>query len=365
MDYQRRIDAARASMAERGMDLLVVGHPANRQYLSGFAWNDESPSASAGWIVLTPDSGYFLTTTLYYDGIRDSLKHLEPVKAAGGITRSLLDLLKGDSARTIGFEGGWFNYLLYDEITKGLRPDQSLIAVDGLVEQLREIKDADELAVIREATEITDRAYTEIVAQIHPGQTEREIAWALERRMRELGAEGMAFGPSVAAGVHTAVPHHEGSDYRVKRGDPIWIDLGARVRGYDADLTRSFSLETASPDYLRMYDVVLRSQELALRGIKAGITGRKADALSRDLLAAEGFGDDFTHSLGHGVGLMIHEAPRLSRLSDDVLASGMVTSVEPGLYQVAWGGIRIEDLILVEESGNVVLSAAPKQPVVG
>jgi len=364
MDYLSRLAAIRSLMAERGFDVLLVSQPNNRRYLTGFPAHEASAGESAGWLVLTPSVGYFLTTFLYYDAVAGVLHDVTPVKAQRRLIDSLGDLLKSVPGATIGFESSWVTYDVYTELAKNVDSSRTLKSSDGLVELLREVKDNEELQIIQRAIELTDRVYTEVIGQLRPGQTEKEIAWKLERGLREGGAEGMAFGPSVAFGANSAVPHHEPTDYRLVVGDPVWIDMGALLDGYCADLTRSFAFAEASAEYQRIYDVVLRAQQAAIDGVQAGVAGKKIDALARDVIAAAGYGDDFGHATGHGIGLAIHEAPRLGSTIDTPLQAGQVVTVEPGIYRVGWGGIRIEDVVWVRQSGIEVLSSAPKQLVV-
>jgi Xaa-Pro aminopeptidase len=362
--FAARLDAARSVMAERGLDVLLVGEPANRRYLSGFAGHDDSAQASSGWVVLTPTHGYFLTTFNYFAGVEQTVRHLEPVQAKPRMLDALVELLRQTPGATIGFEGGWVSFDLYDRLRKDLPAARRLESVGELVEELRAVKDEAEIAALRRAIAATDRAYVDVIAGLRPGQTEREVAWAIEKRLRELGAEGMAFGPSVAAGPHAAVPHHEPTDDAIKAGEPVWIDLGALLDGYCGDLTRSFCLESAPPDYLATYELVQRAQEAALRGLRAGLTGQEADALARDVIATAGRGDEFGHGLGHGIGLAIHERPRVGREVEERLRPGTIVTVEPGVYRPGWGGVRIEDVVLVGETGVEVLSKAPKTPVI-
>ena len=364
MHYDRRVDAARALLAERGIDLLLVGQPANREYLSGFRNDDAAAAASAAWIVLGARSAHFVTSFLYYEAVASTLRHLEPVKAEPRPLDGTIELLKKLPGATIGFEGSWVNYSVYQKLVEALGDGRVLKPVDGLVEELRQIKDVDELRVLRRAIALTDRAYASVVAQLRPGQTEREVAWALERSMREAGAEGMAFGPDVAAGANAAVPHHRPTDHPLGVGEPVWIDLGARLDGYCADLTRSFCLGTATPDYLDAYHLVLRTQQDTLAHLRAGLSGKDVDARAREVIAAAGRGEEFGHGLGHGVGLNIHEAPSLGKTSEDTLREGMVVTVEPGVYRAGWGGVRIEDVVLIGKDGVEVLSQATKQPVI-
>jgi Xaa-Pro aminopeptidase len=362
--FRERTDAARGLLAERGLDAIVIGQPANREYLSGFSWHDETSSASVGWIVLTETAG-FLLTNFNHAAAADSIGHLEVSCADGRLIDALLELVGKLPGRRIGFEGEWISVTTFEYLQGKLAPNRALVAVDGLIERLRESKDADEIVRMRKSIAITDEAYTDIVNQVRPGQTEREIAWMLERSLREGGADSMAFGPSVAAGANAAIPHHESTDYVVQTGDPVWIDLGARRDGYCADLTRSFCLGHASADYVGRWNLVLEAEVTALSRLREGLTGKQVDAAARDVFAAAGRAAEFGHGLGHGLGMSIHEAPRVSWLSDDVMRSGMVVTIEPGLYLSGWGGIRIEDVALVRPDGCLVLSAAPKTPVIG
>ncbi len=365
MNYQARIDAARALMAERDVDVLLVGQPANRQYLSGFANDDPVASSNAGWIVLTPSAGYFVTSFNYYEGVAVTMRHLEPIRAETRPLQGMIDLLKKVPGSTVGFEGSWVTYSVYQTLVEEVGRERTLQAVDGLIEQLRAIKDAEELQTLRRAIALTDRVYADVVRQLRAGQTEKEVAWALERGLREGGAEAMAFGPTVAAGPHSAVPHHETSNYQLRSGEPIWIDMGAQLDGYCADLTRSFCLGSATPEFLEAYHLVHQAQQKAIAGIRAGLSGKEADRLARDVIEAAGRGEEFGHSLGHGIGLDIHEAPSMGRTAEETLRAGMVVTVEPGVYRAGWGGVRIEDVVLVKTDGVDVLSMAEKQPVIG
>lgn len=363
MNYRRRLEATRERMAEHGLNALLIGQPANRAYLSGFAGHDDSAARSAGWVVLSQSGGYFLTGFNHFEAVQRTMRDLEPLRADGRITAALIDLLKKLGGRRVGFESSWVTVDLYQALREGLDAEQELQPLEGFVEGLREVKDAEERAILGRAIALTDRAFEEISGQLRPGQTEREVAWAIERRLRELGAQGMAFGPVVAAGLNAAVPHHEPGDDAIRPGEPIWIDLGARVDGYCGDLTRSFCLEHATPEYLETWNRVLAAERAALRGIRPGMTGREVDALARDVLEAPESEYAFGHGLGHGVGLQIHEGPWLLPTIDAAVPEGSVVTIEPGLYRPGWGGIRLEDSVQVTNQGAVVLSKAPKWPV--
>ncbi len=364
MNYGSRLDQARQLMAEQGLGILLVGQPANRRYLTGFSWNDDSSQSSSGWVVLTPTDGFFVTNFLHFEAVETGVRHLEAVKAQSRILDALVGLLEARPSSRIGFEGGWVSYSLFEEWNTRLGSRHSFVAVDGLVEKLRVTKDRDEISILRRASAMTDDAFVAVTSALRIGQTEREIAWALERSLRERGADGMAFGPSVAAGPHAAIPHHEPTDYAVKAGDPIWIDMGAQVDGYCGDLTRSFCLDEASDQFLATWNLVLAAQQAALTKLRSNQTGKEADEIARNVFESAGRAAEFGHSLGHGVGLMIHEAPRLAATSTDVLQPGMIVTVEPGLYVPGWGGVRIEDVALIESDNISILSHAPKQPII-
>ncbi|HLZ07584.1 MAG TPA: Xaa-Pro peptidase family protein [Chloroflexota bacterium] len=362
--YRRRTDAARDVLGRSGLDAIVIGQPANREYLSGFSWHDETSSASVGWIVLTESSG-FLLTNFNHAAAAESSGHLEVSCGPGRLIDALVDLLGKLPGRRIGFESEWISVSTFECLQKAIAPARELVAVDGLIEKLRETKDSEETARVRKSAAITDEAYCDVAKQLRPGQSEREIAWMFERSLRDHGADGMAFGPSVAAGTHAAVPHHESTDYVIQPGDPVWVDLGARCDGYCADLTRSFCLGRVSTEYVDRWNLVLSAETAALDALRECLTGKQIDAVARDLIASAGLAAEFGHGLGHGLGMMIHEAPRLSWLSDDVMRSGMVVTIEPGVYFSGWGGIRIEDVALVQPDGCLILSSAPKTPLLG
>jgi Xaa-Pro aminopeptidase len=234
------------------------------------------------------------------------------------------------------------------------------VPLNETVEPLRAVKSAEELQLIRRAAAITDSVAAQIPALIRPGMTERELSWELEKRLRESGANGTAFPIIVASGPNAALPHHASGDRMLQRGDALIVDMGAAVSGYMSDLTRSFFLgETPDAQYAAVYDAVQEAQRRALAGMRAGMTGRAVDALARDRLVEAGYGDHFGHGLGHSLGLEIHEQPRLSRLNEKPLPAGVVLTVEPGVYLPGWGGVRLEDLVLLTEAGVEVLSACP------
>jgi Xaa-Pro aminopeptidase len=231
---------------------------------------------------------------------------------------------------------------------------------------LRQVKSAEELAIIQSAARITDLAMEQVPALVRLGMTESELAWLLEKTMREAGADAMAFDIIVASGPNAALPHHHPGARTLQIGDALIVDMGAAVNGYKSDLTRSFFLgATPSEAYWAIYTTVLAAQTATIDHLRAGMTGKEGDALARDVIVEAGYGDRFGHGLGHGLGLDIHEEPRLSRIRDkELIPDGSVVTVEPGIYIPDFGGVRIEDLMLVSDSGATLLSHAAKTPLI-
>ncbi len=232
------------------------------------------------------------------------------------------------------------------------------LPLEEVGEELREVKVPVELAAIRRALNLTETVFQQVAELLTPGMTEAETAWEIERRLREGGSEGVAFEPIVAGGPNSAMPHHRPGDYILQPGEPIIIDMGARVDGYCADLTRTLVLGEADEQFRKIYRLVRQAQEMAERELKAGMDSLAGDALARDVIAAAGYGEAFGHSLGHGVGLAVHESPSLSPSAErkSILKADSVMTVEPGIYLTGWGGVRLEDMVRLTDEGAEVLN---------
>lgn len=360
--YADRIARLREKLEEHSLDALLVTRQESRRYLVGHRATDTSPLSSAGWLLISRENAILFTDFIEYEAASQQVKGAEVRKVPSSVRDAAAEALL--SYQRIGFEDNHLVFSHYSDLCQKLADSTEMIPAAQLVEQLRVVKDEGEIALIRRAAQLTDAALNAAVAWMRPGVTENQVAWRIECYIRENGGEGMGFVPIVAAGPNSAMPHARSSDRPLREGEPIVIDIGARVDAYGADLTRSFCLGQADDRYLELYNLVGRAQQAALSGIRAGMTGREADALARDILAAAGYGEAFGHSLGHGVGLMVHEAPRMAQTSTDILQEGTVVSVEPGIYLPGWGGIRTEDLVVVRQDGVEVLSQAPKNPVI-
>jgi Xaa-Pro aminopeptidase len=228
------------------------------------------------------------------------------------------------------------------------------------VDDLRAVKEPAELALIEKAVDIADTALGRIAPAMEPGMTEKYIAWEIEKAMRELGAEAIAFDIIVGAGPNGALPHHKADDTVIRPGDTVVIDMGATYEGYRSDLTRTFAVGEPDDSYQGVYDTVLGAQTAAEEAVRPGMKGQELDAVARDFIAEAGYGEYFGHSLGHGVGLAVHERPRVAPASQDVLEGGMVFTIEPGIYLPGWGGVRIEDIVTLENGRARVLTRSSK-----
>ena len=265
----------------------------------------------------------------------------------------------------VGFESQHMTVHNYQQVTEAVRSgcdgkQPSLKATAGIVDGLRTVKDTDELALLQRAIDVADGAMEAVRPTIQPGDTELQIAWRLEQTMRELGADGPSFDTIVAAGPNGAMPHHRPSDQPIAAGEPIVIDMGARVNGYCSDITRTICLGRPDDTFQRVYDIVLGAQLTAMNTVMPGMTGGEADGLSRGVISEAGYGESFGHSLGHGIGLAVHEYPRVGPNASNVLEEGMVFTIEPGIYLSGWGGVRIEDDVVLEAGGARPLSKASK-----
>jgi Xaa-Pro aminopeptidase len=348
----------RQKMIEMELDAVLITNPINRRYLSGF-------TGSAGTLMITQERALLATDFRYYERVDREAPGFELVKLATTFSDQLPTLIDEVGCHRLGFEGMHVTYLLYEELQRAVAEKAELVATSDLVEALRLIKNQGERAKLRRAAKLTDAAYTHIAQFMQPGMTERELAWELERFMRRNGAENVAFPIIVGSGPNGAMPHATPSDRPIEVGDPVVMDFGALVDGYHADLTRTVVLGKASERYLEVYQLVFQAQQAALEGIRASITGQEADALARNVIKQAEFGPFFGHSLGHGVGLDIHEGPWLSHQprGKNMLEPGMVVTVEPGIYLSGEFGVRIEDLVIVHQDGVELLSGAAKQPV--
>ena len=357
MSVSRRVARLRSEMETLEIDGFLVSAPANRRYLSGF-------SGSAGHLLITESDAVLATDFRYVEQAKAESPDYRVHRTRGG-TGWMPDLLAELGIGVLGIEADHMTVASHSALTAAL--DESDNAADvfieetkGVVEGVRAVKDAAELALIEKAVEIADRAMATVAARIEPGMTEGQIAWDLEVEMRGMGAEGPAFDIIVGAGPNGALPHHRADDTVVRRGDAVVIDMGANYEGYNSDLTRTFYVGEPDDEFMEIYSIVLQAQETAIREVRPGMTGKEVDEIARKVIESAGYGEEFGHGLGHGVGLAVHERPMAVPTSEDVIEDGMVFTVEPGIYIPGWGGVRIEDIVAMEDGRARILTGSPK-----
>lgn len=339
----RRLEALSASLDAP----LLVTNLTNVLYLTGF---DSSNAA----LFVEPGGHATLYTDFRYIELAREIEGVEAELTKRAVMADVGARLKG----AVQFEADVLPYLEWERLASG---GADLVPTHGIVDGLRAIKDEEEVATMQRAARIADRGLEALTAETWVGRSERDIAWRLHELVHAHGAHDLAFESIVASGPNGAHPHGRPTDRIVEKGTLVTVDWGVEVDGYNSDCTRTFSTGGTLPDRLReAYDVCLAAQLRAVSGIRAGLTGVEADALAREPIAAAGFGENFGHGLGHGIGMMVHEAPRLSTESTDTLQPGHAVTIEPGIYLSGLGGVRIEDLAIVRESGVDLLTSFPK-----
>jgi len=354
-----RLSALRQKMAEQKLDAMLVTQAENRRYLSGF-------TGSAGYLFITATQAHLATDSRYWEQVGQQAADFALAKIEAGKSNQLFaDLVRAAGATRVGYEAGDLTVATYRELQKALRPDRAraiarLVPTKGLVEGLRAIKDASELALIEQAVALGDAAFAYGVQRLQPGMTEKQAAWEIERYLREHGAEGVAFELIVASGPNGAMPHARPSERLIQAGEPIVIDMGCRVHGYNSDLTRTIVLGEPGEKFRQVYAIVLQAQLAAEAALRAGPKGKEIDAVARQIIVEAGYGDYFGHGLGHGVGLAVHEEPGLGKLGEKPLQPNMVCTIEPGIYLPGEFGVRIEDMAVVTADGCRVLTKAQK-----
>jgi Xaa-Pro aminopeptidase len=363
--YAGRVEALRAKLEQEKLDAFLVSHFANRRFLSGYSANDLPPSETAGFLLITPNSAYLITNFLYAEAAREEAGpvgyEIVVLQPNQGYSQAVAKLVKEHGLKQVGFESIALVFEYFANITQALENAATLVATRGFVEELRLLKDEEELQLMRRAIAISDRAFDETLPLIRAGVTEKYIAWEIERRVREFGGEALAFETIVASGPNGATPHAVPGQRQLQEGEPLIIDMGARYRGYNSDMTRTVCVGEPTARFKEIYNIVLEAQLRSSEAIRPGLTGQQADAVARDIISGYGYGDNFGHALGHGIGLAVHEPPSLRANSQITLAPNMVHSIEPGIYLAGWGGVRIEDLVLVKPDGYENLTGAIKQ----
>jgi Xaa-Pro aminopeptidase len=359
-----RLTRLRQAMQDAACPALLVSQPESRRYLSGYGAKDLPPRDSAGYLLITDDQQFLLTDPRTEEQAAVEAPHFTR-RIAGPSVRMrdvLRDLVAELKLTRVGFEAGHLPYAFWQSFSEALEGVATLEPGPSIVDRIRMVKDPDELETMRASIALNDAAFGHLARGLAAGQTEAELAWELERFVRTHGGEGLAFDPITVGGPNTAVPHAVPSDRAIRGDELVLFDIGARVRGYCSDMTRTLCVESVAPELHDIWHVVLEAQLAARDAVQPGMTGADVDAVARGVIERAGYGESFIHGLGHGIGLEVHEPPWItSTRGDDVLTPGMVFSIEPGVYLPGLGGVRIEDLVLLTEHGAEVLSASPKK----
>jgi len=354
MSLKNRLQKLRQRLAEKEIEAMFISQPENRYYLSGF-------DGSSGFLLITPQNKILATDFRYLEQAKRQAPDYEIVQVTGDTLDWFPGVVADLKLRRLGFEAGHITFAMHQQLTDILKQSQlRLVPVDGLVESLRAIKEPEEIELITKAVEVTDNAFEYIEDRTHIGMSEKEVAWEIEKFLHEKGSQTIPFDIIVASGGNSALPHAKPSPRAIHYGEPVVIDIGARVGGYSSNLSRTICLGKPDDTFNKVYDTVLGAQLAAIATIMEGMTGDQGDSFARTIIAYAGYGEAFGHGLGHGIGLASHELPRLGPKSTELLTSGMVFTIEPGIYLTGWGGVRIEDVVVMEEGRIRVISKARK-----
>jgi len=360
--FDRRVAALRRTLtgsSQGGADTAWIIQPENRRYLSGFKAGDCQLNESSGSLLIHQTRSVLVTDSRYTLEARNEAPDFEIHAVAQGVVESSPALLVEMGTANLGFEEDHLTWGLHRQLTKkleALSPPVRLVPLNGVVEEMREVKEAQEIEILEKSAEAISSILDEVILGLKPGVTEKEVAWQIEGLARECGAESVAFPPIVASGPHSALPHALPTDRALRSKEPILIDIGVRLDGYCSDITRTVFLGGAEKDFRKIYRTVREAQLAAIREIRSGVESTHPDAVARQIISEAGFGECFGHGLGHGVGLATHERPRLGPQKPARLKKGMVVTVEPGIYIPGKGGVRLEEMVVIEDAGSRILT---------
>ncbi|WP_085991928.1 M24 family metallopeptidase [Oceanobacillus senegalensis] len=347
-----KLSKLRQALEKNALDGILVTSPYNRRYITNF-------TGTAGVALISKNESRFITDFRYTEQATEQATDFKVIEHKQPIEKEIKEQIKEMDIKRLGFEKDHVTYGVYQTYNKLF--DTELVPVSGLIENLRLIKSEEELNILKQAAKIVDDAFEHIQSYIKPGVKEIDISNELEFFMRRQGATASSFDTIVASGYRSALPHGVASEKKIQLGELVTLDYGALFKGYCSDTTRTVAVGEISDELKDIYQTVLEANKRGIQGIKPGLTGKQADALTRDYIKEKGYGEYFGHSTGHGIGLEVHEGPGLSTRSETELKPGMVVTVEPGIYIAGKGGCRIEDDIVITEQGNERLTFAPKE----
>ena len=351
--YIKRLEQFRAKMDTAGTEAAIILKPENRAYLSGF-------DGSAGMLLITRNSALLLVDFRYIEQAKHQAPYFQVIQYSQPLSETLRTVFLDLNLETVSFEQDYVTWEQYEIWANKLGDLVEFIPLPDLTQKLRMLKGPEEIELVRQAASIADQAFLEILPLLRAGISERDLAVELEYAMRRRGAQGMAFETIVASGPRASYPHGTATERTLQTGDLVIIDFGAVYQGYCSDCTRTVCIGLPTPKQQEVYNLVQKAQDVALKAISPGITAAEVDAIARQVISEQGYGENFGHSLGHGVGRLVHEEPTLGGKDQTILKAGMVVTVEPGVYLPGWGGVRIEELVLVTDVGCEILTHCRK-----
>jgi Xaa-Pro aminopeptidase len=357
--FEQRVQSLRNKVESLGVDTVWIIQPENRRYLSGFTAVDGQLTESSGSLLISLDHALLLTDSRYSIQAKQEAAGFEVMTYTEGVISALPAVFDRLHTWRLGFEAGylvWESHHKAQEKASHHSPAVELIPLFGVVEEMREIKEQQELETISKSAQLMGEVLSQVIGDLKPQQRERDVAWRIETLIREHGGNGAAFPPIVASGPNGALPHAVPTERKLEQGEPIILDVGATVDGYCSDMTRTIFLGEPPAYFREIYRIVREAQLCAIESLRPGMETTAVDSIAREIISGAGFGDFFGHSLGHGVGLATHEGPAVAPVKPKVLQEGMVFTIEPGVYIPGKGGVRLEQMVTFENGRSRVLT---------
>jgi len=353
---EKRLTELRRKLSQKGLDAALITKRENYIYMSNF-------SGTFANLIITHDKAILVTDFRYVQQAKEEAPSFDIIQYQGNLMITLNDLVLSNNIKVLGFEEDFMTFKAYDELAKNLEVNE-FVPLAGVVESLRLIKDSGEIEVIKESVRVADEAFSHVLKYIKPGVSEMEIAAEIEYYFKRQGAKGPSFDTIVASGVRSSLPHGVASDKIIEYGDVVTMDFGAIYKEYCSDMTRTVFVGQPKEELKKIYDIVLKAQMAGIDGALSNLTGKEIDSIARNIISDAGYGENFGHGLGHGVGIEVHEEPRLSYKSILKMKNKMVVTVEPGIYVSGLGGVRIEDMIVINDDKPLVLTQSTKDMIV-
>ena len=357
--FRDRVKALRGNLADMAPDTAWITQPENRRYLSRFKATDTQLTESSGSLFINETDALLVTDSRYITEAEKEAVDFEVITHQKGLMEIVPSLLERLATSNLGFEEDFITWGLHKELSRKLKKSSSrvrLTPLKGMVDGMRQVKEKAEINAIEASADLMCQILAEVIESLEPGRTEKEVAWQIEGLAREGGAEDLAFPPIVASGPNGALPHAVPTERKLRAKEPIILDVGVKVDGYCCDMTRTIFLGTPGPKFRKIYRTVREAQLFALQKISPGTETTLPDSMAREVIGEAGFGEFFGHALGHGVGLATHEGPRLGPEKPVELKRGMVVTVEPGIYIPGKGGVRLEEMVVIEKKGPRILT---------